>query len=112
MTIELIVPRKDWTKQQVLQASEAPGRPWRRPAGGWISDLVALKKFITLCPYCDHGFNPRRHQYEVWRRDTYCVAKCDACGKFNPRCKAWIHESQHEAVGEWTRPRRRGRWAS
>lgn len=94
-----------------LAALEAPGRPVSRLSGGWVDDLCALQKFITLCPFCDHKFSPRAHHYEPWRRDLYCVARCDGCNRIHPRCKAFIHETYHEALGDWTR-QRRGRWAT
>lgn len=112
MPVVIHVPQPD-TLARRLKAAEAPGRPWNRPAGGWIADKTALQKFVALCPFCVAKFNPRQHHYEVWRRDVLCVTRCDGCNKMDPRCRGFIHQSAHEDTGEWTRPRhRRGRWAS
>jgi hypothetical protein len=75
-----------------------------------MSDLAALRQAITLCPFCVSKFNPKAHQYEVWRRDVYVVAKCDGCKQQSRSVRMFIHESQHYDVGEWQHPRR-GRWA-
>lgn len=104
------MPARPETKARVLKSMEAPGRKLGRVAGGWISDLVALKKFITLCPYDVGKFNPRHYHYEPWRRDTFCVARCDACNQINTHCRGFIHESLHDEIGEPNR--KRGRWAS
>lgn len=91
-------------------ASEAKGRPWTRPPGGWVTDLVAKRAMVMLCPFHVSKFNPRTHQYEVWRQQV-SIGKCDDCGTLSPQIRAFIHQSTHDAVGEWTRPRR-GRWRS
>ena len=91
------------------KAAEDPGRPDRRPRGGWLDDLTSLKKFISLCPLCVGKFNPRLYGYELWR-SIYTVARCDLCKAFEIRCKSFIHESTHDQVGDVFR--RRGRWAS
>ena len=109
MSLTIHVPTPD-TPAKVRKAAEAPGRPVHRPAGGWIADLTALQKMITLCPFCIEKFSPRQHHYEVWRKHWYVVAKCDDCHRIDPRCRAYIHQSTHDQIGDWTR--RRGRWAS
>jgi hypothetical protein len=109
MSLTILVPQPD-TPRRRLQASEAPGKPWTRVAGGWIADLVAARRFIALCPSCDPKFNPRKHHYVPWRHDTYVVAKCDACGTLDIRCKPWIYETMVDDIEH--QRRRRGRWAS
>ena len=87
-----------------------PNRPSGMTAGSWVGDFVALRKMVTLCPHCIHKFNPRKVNYEVWRRDLYSVGKCDDCNQWTQYLRAFIHESLHADVGEWQSPRR-GRWA-
>lgn len=108
MTIELLLP-KPMTPARSLAAHADPGRKIGRVHGGWIADLVGLRKCIILCPFCKPKFNPKKHEYVPWRRDTFCVSKCDACKELDPRCVAFIHETLIPDVGET--PRRRGRWA-
>jgi hypothetical protein len=84
-------------------------------AGGWVLDGVALRKCITLCDDCDRKFNPKKLNYELWRRDfgatgPYVVSDCWGCSKKWLKCKAFIHESTHDAVGDYHQTRRRGRW--
>lgn len=108
MSLTIHVPTPD-TPAKVRKAAIAPGRPSNRVAGGWIDDHVALKKMISLCPFCVPKFNPRGNHYELWR-SVYTVAKCDDCNQHDLRCKSFIHQSTHDAVGDWSRSRR-GRWA-
>lgn len=118
MAVTLLIP-KTYTVRQRLAASEAPGRPGTRPAGGWIADKTSLRKVVSLCSFCLHRFNPRTYGYELWRRfSPYVVAKCDDCKRVDPRCKMFIHESTHRDAGDWTlhqsphsRWARKGRWA-
>jgi hypothetical protein len=87
-----------------------PNRPSGMLAGTWVDDFVALRKMIMLCPHCLHKFNPKRHHYEIWRRDLYSFGKCDDCNQHTPYLKSFIHESTHTHVGEWHAPKK-GRWA-
>ena len=113
----ILVPRgatlgEGYSKNEQRTAIEAPGKPWSRVAGGWLDDHVQLRRFITLCTDCTPKFNPRRHEYEVWRQNQYVIGRCTACSRHDYRCRAYIHVSAHESIGDWTRGRRRGRWAS
>ena len=100
-----------FTKAEKLKADEDRGRPWNRVAGGWISDLASLQKFVMLCPFCAPKFNPRPNGYEVWRRDTQSIGKCDGCNQVSTYLRGYISEAYHDLVGEWERHPRRGRWA-
>ena len=113
MSLTIHVPKPD-TPLRRVQASEAPGRPWNRLAGGWIDDQVELKKFVMLCPFCVHKFNPRKNHYEVWRREVQGIGKCDDCKQISPYLKGFIHQSSHDLGGDFMvggPKRRRGRWA-
>lgn len=110
----VLVPRgarlgEGFTRREQLTAKEAKGRPWHRVAGGWVADLVGKRLCIILCPFHVSKFNPRHNQYEVWRRHQWAIGKCDECGQVSSQNRVFIHQSTHDAVGEWTRPRR-GRW--
>lgn len=98
-----------FTKREQLVAKEAKGRPWHRPAGGWVDDLVGRRLMVMLCPFCVGKFNPRVHHYEVWRSHLNSIGRCDGCNQVSHQIRGFIHQSTHDAVGEWTRPRR-GRW--
>ena len=96
------------TTMTTLRAAESSGRPVGRVAGGWISDITALKQTVLLCPACTHKFNPRRHGYEVWR-DFLALAKCDDCHHYSSHTKVYVHESREDSV---RLRRRRGRWVT
>ena len=88
-------------------------KPSGRLAGGWIADGIGLKKCITLCDECDPKFSPKKLHYELWRRDLgmtgpYVLSDCWGCSRTWVKCKAFIHESTHDAVGDHSS--RRGRW--
>ena len=110
----VLIPRgaalgEGYTRAEQRVALESKGRPWTRVAGGWIADMAAKQQFIILCPFCVAKFNPRIHHYEVWRQRVSCIGRCDGCGQQSHQARGFIHQSTHDAVGEWTRPRR-GRW--
>ena len=101
-----------FSRKAIIAASEDYGRPWNRPAGGWVSDLTALQKFVMLCPFCGPKFNPKKADYEVWRTNAFHVGKCDGCKELSTYLCGYIHQEHHPIVGEWQRkPPRRGRWA-
>lgn len=114
MSVATFIPKngrlgEGFTARERLKAAEAPGRPWNRVAGGWISDLCALQKHVMLCPFCISKFNPRRVGYEPWRTYLTSIGKCDGCNTVSTYLRNYIHQSLHAEVGEWERPRR-GRW--
>lgn len=87
--------------------------PSGRLPGGWIADGIGLRLCITLCDTCDRKFVPRKCGYELWRRDLgltgpYVLSDCWGCSSKWVKCKAFIHESLHDVVGDDTP--RRGRW--
>ena len=110
MAVEILIPKPE-TPERRLAAMEAPGRPWRRPPGGWVSDLAAIRQTVLLCEFCDPKWNPRRAGYEPWRRDLLAMARCDGCKQLSRHCKTYIHASFHAAVGDPETRRHHGRWA-
>ena len=78
MSIEVIAKQK-WTDQDRLKATEDKGRHWKRPAGGYIDDLAALRKCIVLCSFCVHKFNPRRNRYRKETDFPQVTGRCDGC---------------------------------
>jgi hypothetical protein len=91
------------------QRAEAPGRPAGRVAGGWISDVAALKQCVLLCEFCQNKFDPKRYGYRKWK-NTYVSVKCDGCKAHTIRGTAFIHEGHYSEVINDNRPKR-GRWA-
>jgi hypothetical protein len=68
----------------------------RRLAGGFIADLVALGKAITLCSFCEHKFAARRHGYSrksLWPGQTWVTGPCDGCRNPLTRCTLFIKET-------------------
>ena len=98
-----------FTKAQITKGFEDPGRKPGRIAGGYMSDLAALKKTIILCPFCEHKFNPRKSNYEVWNRFYMAHGRCDGCKQLSFQAKIYNHEAYTSAV-EMPGNRRRGRW--
>lgn len=92
----VIVPKharigEGFSKREIAESFVHPGRRttahgYQSPAS-WISDLVALEKFIILCSVCRQHFNPRKHNYRrtyvpdtSGRTSGYEVnGRCDGC---------------------------------
>lgn len=73
----------------------APGRPSGLPRGSWISDLVSLKKAITLCQHCMPKFDHKANHYSprtITPSHPFVTAECDGCGSAFARCKLYRHE--------------------
>lgn len=118
MSVATFTPKYDklgegFSHRERLKADEAPGRPWNRVAGGWISDLCSLQKHVMLCPFCLSKFNPKSYGYEPWRTAVpiTSIGKCDGCNQPSMYLKNFIHEEFHQDIGEWQSRPRRGRWA-
>lgn len=101
-----ILIKKDWTPQSVLAAHEAGGRKRGRAAGGWIDDLAAQKKVITLCPLCTNKFNPGRVGYRKEKEFPVCTAKCDGCSTHDTRCSMYIYGELYSQVRSTAEERR------
>ena len=74
-----------------VDSLEHPGRRttikgYQSPAS-WLTDLVALRKFIILCSFCRTKFNHRKNRYRRFycqditgKTDGFQVnGRCDAC---------------------------------
>jgi len=90
--------KHDWTAAELLKESEAGGKKRNRVAGGWIADLAAQKKVITLCPLCTGKFNPARVQYRKEKEFPVCQATCDGCSTFDIRCSLYIYDELYRQV--------------
>lgn len=93
-----ILIRRHWTKADLLRDAEAGGKKRGRIAGGWIADIAAQKKVITLCPLCTNKFNPARVGYRKEKEYPVCQAKCDGCSTFDPRCSWYIYDELYTTV--------------
>lgn len=101
-----ILAKKEYTKQEVLKATEHPGFKPGRVAGGWIHDLCSLHKVITLCPLCTHKFNPGRLGYIKEKEFPVVQANCDGCKTFDPKCSAYFFEETYTEVRSTAAERR------
>lgn len=88
---QTILIKQQWTPAQKLAALERGGKKRNRPAGGWIADLAAQKKVITLCATCTPKFNPSRVGYRKEKEFPVCQAKCDGCSTWDPFCAMYIY---------------------
>jgi len=98
--------KKEWTRESVLQAHEAGGRKRGRAAGGWVDDIAAQKKVITLCPLCTNKFNPARVNYRKEKEFPVCQAKCDGCSTWDAHCSMYIYDELYAQVRSTAEERR------
>ena len=79
MTFSIVTAR---SKRELLRESKSTGRPVGRNTGGWVDDLAALGKAITLCRTCKGKFNYAAYGYEkrklvpMWDE---VIGECDGC---------------------------------
>jgi len=93
-----ILVKRTWTTQDRQKAAEAPGRHWKRVAGGYIADLADLRKSVVLCSQCACKFNPKGHRY---RRETdfpHVTGRCDGCKAHDMRCILYVAEEIYSQV--------------
>lgn len=98
--------KKDWTRESILAAHEAGGRKRGRTAGGWVDELAAQKKVITLCPLCTGKFNPGKVGYRKEKEYPVCIAKCDGCSVTDPKCSMYIYSELYSQVRSTAEERR------
>lgn len=101
-----VLIRKEWTRESVLAAHEAGGRKRGRTAGGWVDELAAQKRVITLCPDCTHKFNPARVGYRKEKEFPFCIAKCDGCSVTDMKCSMYIYAEYYSMVRSTAEERR------
>ena len=97
MSIEVIA-KQQWTDQDRLKATEDKGRHWKRPAGGYIDDLSALRKSIVLCSQCIYKFNPRLNRYRKETDFPQVMGRCDGCKAHDARCTLYVAEELYAQV--------------
>jgi len=90
--------KQEWTPKKLLADAEAGGKKRGRAAGGWIADIAAQKKVITLCQACTHKFNPARVGYRKEKEFPVCQAKCDGCSTYDPYCSWYIYDEFYTQV--------------
>lgn len=101
-----IMIKKPLTLQGLLKDAEAGGKKRGRAAGGWVDDIAAQKKVITLCPECTGKFNPARVHYRKEKEFPVCQAKCDGCSTFDTRCSWYIYDGLYTTVRSTAEERR------
>jgi type II secretory ATPase GspE/PulE/Tfp pilus assembly ATPase PilB-like protein len=93
-----ILITKDWTAAELMKDAEGGGKKRGRAAGGWIDDIAAQKKVITLCPLCTNKFNPAKVHYRKEKEFPVCQAKCDGCSTFDSHCSWYIYDELYSTV--------------
>ena len=101
-----ILIKQQWTPKTRLMASVTGGKKKGRAAGGWIADLAASKRVITLCPPCTPKFNPARVGYRKEKEFPTCHAVCDGCSVMNQYCSLYIYEELYTTVRSTAEERR------
>ena len=101
-----ILSKRQFTKKEVTVAQEAPKKTVGRTAGSWVHDLCALRKVVTLCPFCTHKFNPGRLGYRKEKEFPFVQAKCDGCSTFDVKCSAYFFEETYHEVRSTAADRR------
>jgi len=80
---------RKWT---AAQRAEAHRRTKVGIAGARISDLVSLKKALTLCETCSRKFNARTAGYKHRRLvpwSEFVTGECDGCLVMN-QCRLFL----------------------
>jgi hypothetical protein len=106
-----VLAKRAYTETERIAAMEAPGKTKGRGAGGWVHDLCALKKVITLCAFCTHKFNPGRLGYVKEKEFPVVIANCDGCKSVMDRCTAYFFEETYTDVRSTAAARKAGRTA-
>lgn len=101
-----ILIKRNFSAAELLKDAEGGGRKRGRAAGGWIADIAAQKKCITLCPLCTNKFNPARVNYRKEKEFPVCQAKCDGCSTFDTRCSWYIYDELYTQVRSTAEERR------
>jgi hypothetical protein len=95
---QTILIKKQWTPKTFLQSQVTGGKKKGRVAGGWIADLAASKRVITLCQPCTPKFNPGRVGYRKEKEFPTCQAICDGCSVWSPLCSMYIYGELYTTV--------------
>lgn len=93
---QILVPRKGWTKRDILKGYEDRGRPRTRSKGSYVAgDLSECKQTILLCPLCKGHFDWKKHHYyPVTLYDKIrAQGKCDACKEHGDKQWFYVHEN-------------------
>ena len=101
-----ILIKKDWTPKTFLLSQVTGGKKKGRVAGGWIADLAASKRVITLCQSCTHKFNPGRVGYRKEKEFPTCQAVCDGCSVWDQYCSMYIYGELYTTVRSTSDERR------
>jgi len=82
--------RAKWLSKDLLKASISPGKPLGRVTGGWIADMIGLRKSLTLCEKtCTRRFKPRSEGYDgpiEIAGYQYVYSTCDGCRETAVKC--------------------------
>lgn len=105
MAVTLVL-KQTWTPKSYAASQEVGGKKKGRAAGGWVADLAAQKRVITLCAPCTPKFNPARVGYRKEKEFPVCQAKCDGCSTWDPYCSLYIYEELYASVRSTAEERR------
>lgn len=94
-----VLIRKQRTPAELLGCFEDPGKPAKRLTGGWVLDLVALKKCIWLCDLCKGKFAAARHDYVTKSNLPFVRGRCDGCKDYVPRATLFVPAGHDGLVG-------------
>lgn len=86
--------RRDWSKREIIEQREHTGYRPGRVVGGYISDLVALKKAIILCGSCSRKFNRVKNGYVIPINTPLVNGRCDGCKQIDSRNTLYLHHEQ------------------
>lgn len=95
---QTILIKQPWTPKTFLASQVTGGKKKGRVAGGWIADLAASKRVITLCQPCTPKFNPGRVGYRKEKEFPVCTAVCDGCSVMDQHCSMYIYGELYTTV--------------
>ena len=86
------------TRLQRALLSEDRGMNSGRLRGGYVADLVALHKAVTLCTDsvspCWKKFNAKANGYVISSRIPMVRGKCDGCGQYSNLARMYLSAKQ------------------
>lgn len=82
---------KPWTTQRLAMADLHTGKKSGQMAGTYISDLVTLRKAISLCVDCLPKFNAARNGYVTCKNIPMVGGRCDGCKEDGMERRLFLH---------------------
>jgi hypothetical protein len=99
MATPTILVKRTYTKADFAPCEE-PAKPRGKLRAGWVDDIIASKKVVTLCTGCHHKFKGglERYGYRREREFPRVISKCTGCNVEVQDCTLYFHEEIYKVV--------------